>query len=195
MWVEKHWELSIYFWNNLDLSGQSIRCKQSLQQKVTLFSYYLNKKVSHYWKAKYILKRLQVRQNENCLLVSHLKASCTTKSKKRELTITVKYFFKKIQNYVLQWCVREDSARAESQPVHCHPCCEGGCHRNVFCLCSRTVLEDQTSVCPAVPQDMTVTPHRQQAGKKNTEYVMVHLFVTRKQALSLSCSSKFMEYQ
>ena len=27
----KHWELSIVFWNNLDLSSQSIRCKQSLQ--------------------------------------------------------------------------------------------------------------------------------------------------------------------
>ena len=32
MWVEKHWELSIVVWNNLDLSSQTIRYKQSLQQ-------------------------------------------------------------------------------------------------------------------------------------------------------------------
>ena len=30
-WAGKHWELSIDFWNNLDLSSQSNQCKQSLQ--------------------------------------------------------------------------------------------------------------------------------------------------------------------
>ena len=37
-WVEKHWELSIVFWNNLDLSSQSIRCKQPLHKNVPLTS-------------------------------------------------------------------------------------------------------------------------------------------------------------
>ena len=43
-WVEKHWELSIVFWNNLDLSSQSIRCKQSLQHSPYMLQCYAHAK-------------------------------------------------------------------------------------------------------------------------------------------------------